>query len=288
MDRERRSRTSDWVAALRALYSEAPSDLDVVGDTVAIELLSPGFRKVVEAARTVPFGTRLAHRVLTRSTLGLAAGVPLRTAAIDGVLREHAGAGGTQLLILGAGLDARAWRLPELHHTSVYEVDHPNTQAYKRERIAHLTPLAARVEHVPVDFEQQSLEAELDGAGFDRARPSAVVWEGVTMYLTPGAIEQTLGALGRLCAPGSVLLLTYVRPDYASGWRRSFSELTGRLISEPLLGAVSAETLHGLLENAGFGVAWDEGAEDWAPRYWPRSARRGVRTYERLVCARRG
>ena len=78
-----RSRTSDWVAALRALYSEAPPDLAIFDDAVAQRLLPPGLGLLVRSAAALPRGTRTLHRVIGTATRGLSYGVPLRTAAID-------------------------------------------------------------------------------------------------------------------------------------------------------------------------------------------------------------
>src|SRR5207253_10743350 len=118
-------------------------------------------------------------------------------------------AAASQLVILGAGLDGRAWRLSSLSNARVFEVDHPDTQAYKRERLGALKPAAKQVDFVPVDFEADSLEASLLRAGHDAAAPTAWVWEGVVMYLTPEAVRSTLKAIAARSAPGSTLIVNY-------------------------------------------------------------------------------
>lgn len=115
--------------------------------------------------------------------------------------------GATQLLLLGAGYDTRATRLPELAASRVFEVDHPATQARKRQALGSL---ARSVRYIPLDFECEPLAPALAAGGFDPGRRSCVVWEGVFSYLALGAIDLTLEALVAACAPGSTILLTYV------------------------------------------------------------------------------
>ena len=101
-----------------------------------------------------------------------------------------------QYLVLGAGLDTYAYR-NAYADVKVFEVDHPATQAWKREMLA-----AAKIDvpesmrHVAVDFEQQSLKEELTAAGFDFAVPTMTAWLGVVPYLTLEAFRVTVGLLG--------------------------------------------------------------------------------------------
>ncbi|MFX8731535.1 class I SAM-dependent methyltransferase, partial [Acinetobacter baumannii] len=88
------------------------------------------------------------------------------------------------------GLDARAYRLRSLANATVFEVDHPDTQAYKLARVGDLASVARRLVHVPVDFAMQSFAAALREAGFDPRARSVFVWEGVVMYLERAAIDE--------------------------------------------------------------------------------------------------
>ena len=85
--------------------------------------------------------------------------IALRTAAIDAAVRDAIADGATQLVILGAGYDGRAWRMPELAGVKVFEVDHPATQGDKRAHVAELPPAIGSVSFVPIDFERESLDA---------------------------------------------------------------------------------------------------------------------------------
>src|SRR4051794_5883087 len=105
---------------------------------------------------------------------------PAELAVVDRVRRGDVP---PQLVILGAGLDARAWRMPELAHVTVFEVDHPASQRDKLRRIGDRAATALRVVPVEVDLAAQPLAPILSSAGFDPQVASTWVWEGVVPYL---------------------------------------------------------------------------------------------------------
>src|SRR5579859_4217120 len=113
-------------------------------------------------------------------------------------------------VILGAGLDTRAYRLAGIERVNVFEVDLPSVQENKKKQVQkHCGKLPEHVTFVPIDFDTQSLDTVLSGTGFDPARPAVFVWEGVTQYISEEAVRRTLGFVGT-AAPGSVLVFTYV------------------------------------------------------------------------------
>lgn len=125
------------------------------------------------------------------------AGIAVRTAWLDDAVRAWSG---PQLVLLGAGLDTRAARLarPGLRF---FEVDHPATQAYKRERLAAVAdyPHGAST-LVPCDFERDAFAKALLDAGFRPDVPSAFIWEGVIAYLTETAVRTTFRSIASLNA----------------------------------------------------------------------------------------
>jgi methyltransferase (TIGR00027 family) len=122
-----------------------------------------------------------------------------------------------QYVILGAGLDSFAYRRPDLMRSlDVYEVDHPASQAWKRARVAELGIEApARLRHVPVDFERETLTGVLAAAGFRRGEGAFFSWIGVTVYLTREAVARALREVAALAAPGGKLVLDFVMPASA-------------------------------------------------------------------------
>ena len=118
-----------------------------------------------------------------------------------------------QLVVLGAGLDTYAYRAPPSDDLRIFEVDHPLTQAWKRERLADAaiaTPATLRF--VPVDFEHEALADGLAAAGFDPAQQTFFSWLGVVPYLTEQAVFATLGFIAGLPGGAHVVFDHIIRP----------------------------------------------------------------------------
>jgi methyltransferase (TIGR00027 family) len=205
----------------------------------------------------------------------------LRTAAIDLGVREAIAAGATQVVILGAGYDGRAWRMTELAGVRVFEVDHPATQGDKRTHLAELPPAIGIVNFVSIDFERESLGAVLDRAGHDRSSPTCWIWEGVVMYLTRDAMRATLAGLGGRSARGSTLIV-----NYHTIHRRLFARLMFRLIGEPQISAWTQDEMAADMRSAGFVVREDSGMADWNTRFAQGRAKVERGSYMRIAIAR--
>jgi methyltransferase (TIGR00027 family) len=200
------SRTAEYMALFRALESAGPAAERLFHDRAAASFLRPGLRAVAFAAKLAPLRAPITGYIDKRWPGPRLSGV-VRTRVIDDFVTGAIEAGCTQLLLLGAGYDTRASRLPAATTIKVFEVDHPVTQARKR---AVLGDVPERIRYVPLDFEDHALEPALIDAGLDQQQQTCVLWEGVFSYLTPEAIDLTLAALIDRCAPGSEILLTYV------------------------------------------------------------------------------
>jgi methyltransferase (TIGR00027 family) len=254
------SQTAAWVTLLRALADHGFTSVKGFHDPMAIALLPP--RWVRALAWVEP---KLAEQSATARArmLPYLDMLPLRTLAIDRELAAAVRSGCSQVVILGAGFDARAYRMPELEATHVFEVDHPATQRVKRQRAAALTPACREHSFVPVDFEREQLGEPLQKAGHRADQPTAWVCEGVTMYLGDGALGATLRAVASRSCLGSVLLLEYHDADQPSSGGLLRDALL-RLWSEPQIGIRSIHAMRALIERAGFSVTRDSGGADWA------------------------
>jgi methyltransferase (TIGR00027 family) len=269
-----------WVAALRGLAEY--DDPAIVSDPLAAELLPFGYRTLVRAAERSPRASRAIMRSVARASGNLSRHMAMRTRAIDDVVSSEALAGSEQLVLLGAGFDARAYRLEALAGVTVFEVDHPDTQRGKREAIRFHTPLAREIRYAPIDFAKDTLDDALARAGHDATQRTTFVWEGVTMYLTSDAIDATLSSIARHAAKGSVLAATYHDP--AMGWESLPLTLFVRAVGEPFVTRMTPANVRARVERVGFVVESDEGSDDWSERYLHE---RGYRDGERLVVARR-
>jgi len=161
-----------------------------------------------------------------------------------------------QVVLLGAGLDSFALRHPGLPTTIRYvEIDHPDTQRWKLERIASLGLRTPGVHYVPVDFATQSLEKELSSTGVDPCKPVFFAWLGVTQYISEEAFDQTLSLVARH-AGGSEIVFDVILPVEAQPLdEREMSRLSAAVAAvrgEPWVSYFSPEHLQGRLISLGF------------------------------------
>ena len=127
-------------------------------------------------------------------------------------LRAAMERGAEQIILLGAGLDSFALRHPQVPKDVLFvEIDHPDSQRWKRERLASLDLDTPGVHYVPIDFASQDLQTELASAGVDRAKPSFFAWLGVTQYIAEEAAYETLSAVARH-ASGSEIVFDVILP----------------------------------------------------------------------------
>lgn len=164
-----------------------------------------------------------------------------------------------QLVILGAGLDSRAWRMDGLKGTVVFEVDHPASQAWKRERSSSIPYKAKDVRFVAMDFERDRLAPLIQNAGFDPHKRTFWLWEGVTMYLRPEDVSANLGAFASMSAPGSRIALTYLRKKNGRIPRSLFLTLLG----EPVRSAFEPAEMRELAQSHRCRPISDTTIEDW-------------------------
>jgi methyltransferase (TIGR00027 family) len=156
--------------------------------------------------------TTLAKHRLTRSLVVRRASVVLpgaypyeiaRCKFIDEVTLSEANAGLDELVLLGAGLDSRPYRLADrLGGLRVFEVDHPASQATKRARLRRLSvEQTSNVRFVPVDFTRDDLPRELARAGHDERAATLFIWSGVSPYLPEDAVGVILSWVGAHTSP---------------------------------------------------------------------------------------
>ena len=158
--------------------------------------------------------------------------------------------GTRQCVVLGAGLDTIAYR-NEHADLRVFEVDHPATQAWKRERLAE-AGIAEAATYVGVDFERDDLMSRLVDEGFDATRPAVFVWLGVVPYLTRGAVATTLRALGTV--PGAEVVLDHAGTERDAAGEERHRRLAERVaaLGEELTEAWAPGEMAQLLTRSGF------------------------------------
>ncbi|WP_040872177.1 class I SAM-dependent methyltransferase [Nocardia exalbida] len=208
-----------------------------------------------------------------RTTAPMRAGIVSRARFLEDLLAEQAERGVDQYVVLGAGLDTFAQRRPDLAaRFTVFEVDQPGPQAWKRQRLTELGfDIPPWLRLVPVDFEVDAWWRRLIEAGFDPTRPALVASAGVSMYLTREANVATLRQLSQLAA-GSTLATTFLLPlesvDADEQRLRRFAEEGARRSGTPFLSFFRPEELVKLAEDAGFAAARHISSAELTTRYF--------------------
>ena len=195
------SRTALRVALRRAAHQLHDSPL-VFDDPMAVALLGPTY---AEELRRTPLREDRPFSIALRAFL------VARSRYAEDNLRKAVERGVEQYVLLGAGLDTFAYR-NSYAQLRVFEVDHPATQQWKRELLQrNRITIPESVTYTPVDFERQSLSAQLGDAGFNHRGPTFFAWLGVVPYLTLEAFRGTLDFIS--AQPfGSGLTLDYGQP----------------------------------------------------------------------------
>lgn len=159
------------------------------------------------------------RKIYARASRYVRAFMVVRSRLAEDGLAAAVERGASQYVILGAGLDTFAYRNPyDADRLRVFEVDHPATQKWKRERLAAgRIQIPASVTFAPVDFEKQSLGDGLAAAGLDRRKVTFFSWLGVTPYLTRAAMNSTLEFIAAMPA-GSGVVFDFALPRASLNW----------------------------------------------------------------------
>jgi len=227
-------RTAFSAAALRAAHSLRGAEPKIFRDELAFALTGMTEDEIVALAARVPAASASTCVLRSRFTEDRLT-----------VARERL----DQYVVLGAGLDSYALRMgTQLGKLTVFEVDDPPFQAWKRRRIEALgLALPPQLRFVPCDFEQTPLAQALADSGFADTEPCFISWLGVTQYLTRGAVRETLRwAAGR--PVGSEIVVTFLEPNaQAERLRVSMAETGVALLSH-----FTPADMTAMLEEAGF------------------------------------
>jgi methyltransferase (TIGR00027 family) len=254
--------TAARVALWRALHMKVDSAPHVLEDEIGLKLLAPDENWQARGDMNPQF------------TRPFRASIVARARFIEDLVAEQASLGVTQYVILGAGLDSFAQRKPEIAaQLTVFEVDQPGPQAWKRQRLVELGfGVPDWLRFVPVDFEAGgSWREALLTAGFDERKPAVVVSTGVSMYLTKEANAATLREVAAL-APGSTLAMTFLLPlELADPEVRpglEMAEKGARASGTPFISFFTPVDILGLARDAGFSEAQHVSAADLTQRYF--------------------
>lgn len=264
------SATARNMAAFRALESVKPRDERLFDDPYAKRFLSPWQRLLVRCSTTRPV-RRLVERCVDRLVPGARTSGVTRTRLIDDWLRREVAGGAHQLVVLGAGFDCRALRLPELASVPTFEVDRPAMVTLKTQILGDRR--AANVTRVAVDFLKDGLADRLRSAGYAPGRRTLFLWEGVTNYLDDRSVAAVLDFVAGSTPAGSRIVFTYVHADAVAGRfdAPGLAPLLARLKErgEPWTFGFAPDALPADLARHGLKLVADLGAAAYRRLYWP-------------------
>jgi methyltransferase (TIGR00027 family) len=255
------SLTALGAAGLRAAHQVLDGG-SIFRDPLAMRILGANADALVQDAQAHPARERLRWFVA------------IRTRIAEDALAAAMKRGVRQLVVLGAGLDTYAYRTQHAGDLRIFEVDHPATQAWKRQRLIEAAiPLPAALTFVSVDFERETLADRLAAAGFDPATPTFFTWLGVVPYLTDEAIFSTLGFIAELPG-GAHVVFDYVNPSASvidPERRASHEALAARVaaIGESIRNHFDSDELHVQLKALGFRDVEDLGWAEISARFFP-------------------
>lgn len=211
------TQTGAGSAFVRAIGMLFPKEKRLVEDPYAEKLLIPFFKFLLALMRSPKRFDRMI-RSREKDHRGEFGWLLCRTRYIDDVLKNSIAKKEIETVVnLGVGMDCRAYFIPGIESMRYFEVDHPSVIKSKRKKLGKiLGKLPPHVIFVPIDFEKQSLDAELKNAGYDLSSKTLFIWEGVTQYISKQANDNTLRYISQ-AAPGSKIVFSYILKSFIDG-----------------------------------------------------------------------
>jgi methyltransferase (TIGR00027 family) len=251
------SRTALGAAGHRAAHQVLEQGR-IFSDPLALRILGAEAEEAVRIAETDSSRRRLRLFIAVRARFA------------EDSLTEALERGVRQVVVLGAGLDTYAYRTSVGDRLRIFEVDHPATQAWKRDRLAEASiPVPPNLTFAPADFERETLADALSSTVFDSAQATFFTWLGVVPYLTEQAFFSTLGFIAALPG-GAQVVFDYGNPQTSDDHSVTREALAARAASvgEPFRSHYETAPLHAKLVAMGFHVIEDIGPALIRERYF--------------------
>lgn len=258
------SGTAEGTAYMRYFESARPVGQRICNDYLAYHLMAWWAKAAAWLCK--PFPLSFMDWAFEKKGRGVSGFMAVRTRLFDDFVLGRVAAGAQQYVILGAGLDSRAYRFQEhLQGVKVLEVDHPLSQGVKKERVKkYLGRLPEHVRYVSIDFTREGLLEGLARGGYDPSLPTVFTMEGVTMYLPEAAVRETLSLISGNSGSGSSIMMDYVYQAALDGRikNRVISHMNSLklIFNEPIVFGIEYCQAEEFLLSLGF-----DRAEDYPP-----------------------
>lgn len=265
------SSTAEAVCAFRSIAALDPDPKTRNPDYMAKHFVNPAMVGIIPGLG-MKFDT--AKISIDLQDTGVFYYVNARTHHMDQLLRQALDDGATQVVILGAGFDSRAYRFHEQYpRVHFFEIDLPATSKDKQNRVQKiLEGNPDWVTYVPIDFNTQTLDEVLTTAGFTKNQKTFYLWEGVTYFISGTGVVNTLKFIAEHSAPGSQLVFDYMLEDVVQG--RDYSAYGSRMTvfwvalqGEPYVFGIAPENLESFVSQRGMRLISDLGPDQLSQRY---------------------
>lgn len=270
VNRENPSKMAEGIAMQRFGESQKDEDERICYDPYAIHFISP---EIIEFGIKHPEEAKAKIEQTEKLFPGLSSSIIARVRYFDDFIKKSIEEGLEQLVILGAGYDTRAYRIDELKNIKVFEVDHPNTQNFKIEKIKDIfgsTP--ENIVYVSVDFETETLSQKLFKARFDSSKKTIFVLEGLVMYIPPTAVAETFSFIVENSGKGSAVIFDYYPESVVDGTCKLEvgNNIRNHLINlgEPLQFGIKEDEIEDFLIQFGFSNIRNVTSEDYKKAYF--------------------
>jgi len=253
--------TAVRVALWRALHVQIDSSPHIIEDEIGFKLIAPDGEWRQRPDMNPDFTKRLRASMVARARF------------IEDLVIEQREHGINQYVILGAGLDTFAQRRPEIaSRLQIFEIDQPDTQAWKQQRLIELGfDIPKWLHFVSVNFEISSWWEQLIKAGFDPNTPAVVACTGVSLYLTKDAVLATLRQIATL-ASGSKLAMTFYLPlelmEEEDKFLQQVAEKGARAAGTPFISFFTPKDMLAFAREAGFKEVDIVSSDNLAKRYF--------------------
>ncbi|KQO32833.1 methyltransferase [Flavobacterium sp. Leaf82] len=286
MKADKTSRTAQYMALFRALESRLNKKDRLFSDPYAIHFLDTKLRFATRLSK-YPAIRKYVENTIQKKVPGAFSSGIARTKYIDELLQKAILSGVKQVIILGAGFDTRALRLDFLKDVSVIEIDHPNTSNFKRRIYKNrLGKVPDNIDFLQIDFNKQDLDQLAAQHNIDFSKPTAVIWEGVTNYLTETAINKTFAFISKF-AKNSHVIFTYVHQDILEnpksflGGEKLLNDLNE--LEEQWTFGFIPDKLPDYLNQFDIKLIEDLGANEYRERYLPNRTENGYEFYRTAI-----
>jgi len=265
--------TAEGVTAARAVFARHPDPKVRNDDYLAMKLVAPEYWHYA----LIKSDYETAARIIRTFRIYTNYYVNARTKHMDARLRQAVADGAVQVVNLGAGYDSRAYRFRDaMPNVQFFEIDLPAMIREKKRRLKEIFgKVPEYVAYVPIDFNTQNIPDALKKAGYDRDKKTFFIWEGVTMYISAEAVEDTLAFIAA-SAPGSSVIFDYMPLGAVQGDFKKYPDARGLSFwvayrGEPFIFGIPEGKSAVFVEQRGLSVVSDLGPKQLEARYLTRS-----------------